>query len=271
MNMRAIGLTLLVLCVLGGVIAALFSPALAATLTLPATPVVGQVVTPAAGRPVTPAPTTAQPATGVTPQPTQLPSGMTVLARDTFQRPDQALWGQASDGQIWGGDANTNPAFTIAHQAGQISNGQGAVQAIMNVASADIEMLFSGTVSQFAADGATNLGGVLRWQDNNNWYKILIDGNKLQLLKRVNGKTTILATQTFSAVGGTAYSIRFRALGSNLFAKVWPSAQAEPAIWTITIIDTDLKNGSSGIRVVLKADTIIRITSFVETNVVNGA
>ncbi len=261
---RACGLTLLVLCVLGGLVAALFSPTLAATLTLPATPAARQITAPANVEPAQP---TVGPTVAATAQPTQLPSGVTMLVQDTFQRPNQSLWGQSSDGQIWSGDANANPSFSIVNGAGQISGGQGAVQAIMHVASQDAELLVSGTVNQYNAHGTINLGSVLRWQDSQNWYKVLIDGSKLQLLKSVQGKISVLATQPFNAVGGTAYSIRFRILGSDLFAKAWSSTQPEPAHWGLMVIDTNLRTGNSGIRVLLGDHTIIRIQTFVETNV----
>src|SRR5581483_3335689 len=38
-----------------------------------------------------------------------------VLARDTFQRANQASWGTASDGHAWQSDANTSPAFSIVN------------------------------------------------------------------------------------------------------------------------------------------------------------
>lgn len=261
---RACGLTLLVLCVLGGLVAALFSPTLAATLTLSTPPPVSQAV---ALSPQEPTPPPAEPTSVATAQPTSLPDGVTVLAQDTFQRPNQSLWGQSSDGHMWSGDANSSPLFSIADHAGQISGGKGAVQAIMQLSSQDSELLVSGTVNQFNAHGTSNLGVVLRWQDSQNWYKVLIDGSTFQLLKSVQGKISTLTTQPFKAVGGTAYSIRFRALGSDLFAKAWPSAQPEPANWAWLVIDTDLRTGNSGIRVLLTTNTRIRITAFVETTI----
>ncbi len=264
MTTRMLALTLLTLCMLGGLAAALFAPALAATLTVPATPAAGQIATPPNVEPMQSPAGQTPPST---PQPTQLASGVTVLAQDTFQRPDQALWGQSSDGQIWSGDANSSSRFSIANNAGRISGGTGSAQAIMNVSSQDAELLVNGTVSQFNARGATNLGAVLRWQDAHNWYKALIDGNKLQLLKSVQGKISVLATLPFSAVGGTTYKLRFRVLGSYLFTKAWSSAQAEPANWMLMVIDTALRVGSGGIRVLLADGVVIRVDSFVETTV----
>lgn len=258
---RVICLSLLVACILGGLAAALFAPTLAATLSVPP---VSQASTSPGADPVQ-SPVGQSPA--ATAQSTPLASGVTVLAQDTFQRPDQPFWGQASDGQIWSGDANTSSLFSIARNAGQISGGSGTVQAIMSVSSQDAELLVSGTVNQFNTRGTTNLGGVLRWQDAQNWYKVLVDGSKLQLLKSVQGNVSVLATQPFNAVGGTAYSLRFRVLGSYLFAKAWPSAQAEPTNWMIQAIDTSLRVGSGGIRVLLAGGAVIRVNSFIETSV----
>src|SRR6266487_3722701 len=42
-----------------------------------------------------------------TPTPTPTPAPGATLGTDTFQRANQSLWGTASDGQTWGGDANS--------------------------------------------------------------------------------------------------------------------------------------------------------------------
>jgi hypothetical protein len=259
MNARGFWLVLLTLCVVGGLIAAVFTPAIAATLTLPATSGAVHVA-------VTPHPHLATP--GVTQvRPTVPASGLTVLARDTFQRPDQRFWGSASDGRVWGGDANASPVFSIKNGVGQIAGGTGALQATLNVTSNDAEILLSGSVNHFDAHGGINLGGVLRWRDARNWYKVLINGSILQLLKAVDGNITVLGSTPFQAVGNTGYSVRLRVLGSNLFAKAWPAAHAEPATWALMVIDTQLTGGVGGIRVLLAPGAVMRITSFLETNV----
>ena len=267
MNARKFGTAAVILCILGGLVAALFTPAIAATLTLPATPGSGQVSSPVQARPT---PTATRVPTAPAAQPTLPANGVPVLAQDTFQRPDQALWGTSSDGRTWGGDANINPVFSIVSRAGQISGGQGALQATLNVTNADAEILLRGSSNQFDANGDINLGSVLRWQDPNNWYKVLVDGSKLQLLKDVNGKISVLGTKPFKAAAGTDYSIRFRVLGSDLFAKAWPSAQAEPANWMLMVIDTQVTTGMCGIRVLLVPNAVIRVTSFLETSVPNA-
>ena len=260
MSARMCGLVLLLLCVLGGLIAALFTPAIAATLTLP------NAQSSTLARPAA-TPTVNSLATEPVPQATLPANGAAILAHDTFQRPDRRFWGIASDGRTWGGDANSSPAFSISGHAGQISGAKGALQATLNVPGANADILITGTVSWFDANGDINLGGVLRWQDSHNWYKALIDGSKLQVLKDVGGKISVLGTTPFHATGETNYSLRFRALGSNLFAKAWPTNQPEPANWTLMVIDMQLTSGVGGVRVLLASGSVIRITSFLETSV----
>lgn len=263
MRVRGVGLVLLILCVLGGLISAFFSPAIATTLALPANAGTAQNGVPTKGQ-STSTPTVVSEPMHV---PTQGTGGGNVLARDTFQRANQAFWGSSSDGRQWSGDANTHKAFSIVNAAGQISGAGGSLQAILDVNSNDADLLITGSVNLFENNGDVNLGSVLRWKDADNWYKVLINGSKLQLLRDFQGTVTSLATQPFSARGGTSYSIRFRVLGSNLFAKAWPSAQAEPDKWMLRVVDTTLTGGVSGVRVLLAANTVVRITSFLETNV----
>lgn len=273
MKIRGASLALLILCVLGGFIALLFTPAIAATLTVPATPGLSHTGTQARPTVSVTAPATtptARPVATATAQPTQPASGVVTLAQDTFQRPDQVFWGTSSGLRAWGGDANTSTAFAIVDHAGQISGKQGmqgALQAVLNVGSADADVLVTGSVSQFDAKGEANLGAVLRWQDANNWYKALIDGSRLQLLRSVDSKISVLATLAFQASSGISYTLRFRALGSSLFAKAWATTQQEPATWMLMQTDTQFANGMSGIRVKVVPGMQIRITAFKETSV----
>lgn len=258
MNTRGVSLTLVICCLLGGLVAAFFKPAIAATL-IPSPGALAQ------SSPVATATHFSEPSSQVTP----LPDGEVLMGRDSFQRPDQAFWGNASDGRVWSGQANTNRAFSIVSQAGQITGSfsNEAVQATLNVPINSAEVVISGSVDHFTAASGVNLGAILRWTDANNWYKLLIDGDHLQILRDYRGKTAVLASQAFHAVGGTTYSLRFRAQGSYLFGKAWPSNQAEPADWMLTRIDTALTNGFSGIRALLASGTVIRVNSFMVVSV----
>jgi hypothetical protein len=200
---------------------------------------------------------------GVVPPP---PTAPPVLAQDPFQRADQALWGTASDGKAWGGDANISPAFSIVNGTGQIANATGMLEALTDPIASNADVEVTVTANQFADNvNMMNIGVTLRWQDTNDWYKALIDGNNFSIDKAVNGNMTIIDTMPFAAQGGTAYTIRFEAIGTTLQAKVWPSNQAEPPNWMLVISDATFAQGQAGVRVIMQNTTRINVLSFKET------
>jgi hypothetical protein len=184
-----------------------------------------------------------------------------ILASDTFQRKDQALWGTASDGNQWDGDANSKPSFSINGSTGKITaNEQGTFDAVIGTASKDVDVTISGIVDHFG--NKVNLGAVLRWTDTNNWYKAFIDGDHLGIFKTVKGQTTTIARIDVKSSEGIAQTLRFRALGTTLFAKVWQSDTNEPPNWMVVADDQTFTTGQFGIRVLAQSTTVITIMSF---------
>ena len=265
MRMRSLIFAVVCLCMIGGLVAGFFTRSIEAALTVQSVTVAKHSPRPtgtqggATGQPVK----TATPGASVTPT-----TVANVLAKDTFQRAAQTFWGSASDGRVWAGDANSIEVFSIVAGAGQIDHAQGAFNAVLGPLNTNAEVLISASVNQFAAGGKVNVGAALRWMDGNNWYKALIDGAQLQILSRVNGVTTSLASMPFSAKGGVTYNLRFRVLGANLFARAWQSGQPEPAAWMLTVANTALTQGMGGVRVLVQNATVIRVTSFLETSIV---
>ena len=182
-----------------------------------------------------------------------------MLGQDTFQRANQSLWGTASDGQPWGGDANSIGVFSISNGAGLVTNtGINSYSAVLGPAAADAEVFATGSISSFSN---SNFGDVLRWTDGNNWYKAYIDGGSLIIQKKVSGTTTLLASKPFVATAGTSYSIHFRAVGTTLTANAWPSSSAEPSGWMVTATDGTFASGRVGMRVLTQTGTAT-VTSF---------
>jgi hypothetical protein len=212
---------------------------------------------PTPGKPV-PVPTDR--AVGITPVPTRI--APRTVALDTFQRPDQFLWGTASDGLLWGADANKRAAFEIIGDSGRIVNGQGAYNAILGPSVTNAEILFTGKLSSFQQN---NLGAVLRWQDDFDWYKAYIDGTQLLLVKDVAGMETLLNAVSFAASANTLYTLRFAIEGSQLFARAWLAGQTEPSTWMIQATDTSIVSGSGGLRLVVTNGAQAAITIFMET------
>ena len=194
-----------------------------------------------------PSPTSASPS----PPPSSSPGAP--VGTDSFQRANQALWGTASDGQVWGGDANTQGVFSIKGNAGVVSNTAGnSYSAVLGPAVSNAEVVATGSMSAFSN---SNLGTVLRWTDGNNWYKAFIDGANLVVQKKVAGSTTVLATAPFAAAAGTAYTIHFRVMGSTLTANAWAASGSEPSGWMITTTDTALTSGRCGLRFLTQGGT----------------
>ncbi len=186
MKLRWIGFTFIVICMLIGLLAGFFSHSIEAALTVPLNIRASQATSTSSkmgpGSPVG----TAKPSMPSTPT----AGGVTILAQDTFKRANQVFWGTASDGRQWASDANSIEVFSVVSGAGQIDHAQGTFNAILGPVNTNAEVVFSGIVNQFTQGGTVNMGALLRWTDANNWYKALIDGSKLQILRRVNGKTT---------------------------------------------------------------------------------
>jgi streptogramin lyase len=220
------------------------------------------VPTPTPSPGVTPSPSpTLSPSTTVTPSPspTASPSPGTTIAQDTFQRSNQKHWGQTSDGQTWGADANISNVFSINDNTGQLSNGSSVYNAVLGSVATDSEIIFSGSLSSF---NNTNLGAILRWTDKNNWYKAYVNGNNLVMQKKVNGTYTTLKSAPFAATAGTSYSIDFSVVGTTLSANAWVTGASEPGGWMATATDNSLTSGYCGLRVQLQSGLSATITSF---------
>nr|BBH92867.1 hypothetical protein KTA_10660 [Thermogemmatispora argillosa] len=200
--------------------------------------------------------------------PTALPVGMSLLAQDTFHRPDQRGWGTASDGHAWQGDARLSKAFAISNQQGRLAGGQGAYNAILGPTFSDGEVFFTGAISSFQQ---ANLGAVLRWMDTNNWYKAYLDGTQLVLLKSSGGMQTRLAAVPFAAQANQLYSLRFRVQGDHLEARAWPAGRPEPAQWQVSARDDTFQSGFGGLRLVLAPTTVITISTFQELALATSA
>jgi hypothetical protein len=260
MNIRLLGVSVVVLVVIAGLVAGIFAGSIERALVAPAK---GSLTTgPARVVPSGPAQTapTAPATTSTTGQ---------ALAMDNFNRPDQPLWGMSSDNRMWGGDANTkNQIFSIVGKAGQIahSQGQNTFNALLGPNLGpnkdNVQVLLQGSINHFAAGGQSNIGAVLRWSDNDNWYKAFLDGANLTILKRVNGNQIKLETVPFNAQGNTMYSLRFQAVGATLYAKAWQGNMPEPGSWMLTATDPDLTSGQPGVRVLVQNDSVIKITLF---------
>jgi hypothetical protein len=227
----------------------------------------GVAATPTTAVSDTPVPSTAPTSTPVLPSATQTPTltptpATFILGQDNFHRANQTYWGTASDGNVWKGDAASNKIFSISSNVGQIKKGTSTYNAILGSSVVNAQVLFTGSLSNYSN---TNIGAVVRFTDANNWYKAYLDGKNLVIQKKVNASTTTLKNVSYSARGGTNYSLRFQVVGTTLSAKVWVTGKTEPTSWTATVSDSSLASGYCGLRVQLTSSITASYTSFVAT------
>jgi hypothetical protein len=189
-----------------------------------------------------------------------------VIAADTFHRSaNQALWGTASDGHLWSSSADDG-TYAIANNIGLIVGNSGNATAELGPAVADADLVVTGSISAFANQNSGNneLAAMLRWNSDNNFYKAGIDGQMFRLFVRTSANSsTTLSTISYPANPNTSYSIRIRAVGTGLEAKVWPSASAEPATWLVSASDASIASGKPGMRLVFNTASTASFTSFI--------
>jgi hypothetical protein len=192
-----------------------------------------------------------------------------VLAQDNFHRAaNQLYWGTASDGHVWGADANTSTAFSIVNNTGQVTDSVSEnLSAVLGPTVADSEVLVNGSITTFGTSTSNNeIAPMLRWVDNNLFYKAGINGTILRLYIRTSANTaTTLASTPFAASPNVPYLIRFRAVGTSLMAKAWQAGTTEPAGWMVTATDAQIATGMDGIRLVFNQTATVTFTSFVAT------
>lgn len=169
-----------------------------------------------------------------------------VLAQDTYQRPDQKYWGVASDGHPWGGSAATNSSFAISNGTGVVTNPSSNRYAVLGGTVTDAQVMAIGSASAFSG---SNYGVLLRYTNGSNWYRAYIDGSKLIIRRDVGGSAANLNSVNFAATPGTSYTIKFQATANWLQAKVWATGTTEPSAWMLTTQDGSLTSGSAGVSV----------------------
>jgi hypothetical protein len=159
-------------------------------------------------------------------------------------------------------------------QIQRTANGSSFYTAVLGTNQTDFEVIVTSSLDQFIPHNQGNtmphIGVVLRYQDNNNYYKVFADGTNLTMIERVNGNNTTLGNKpAFSALPDTLYTIRFQVVGSKLRAKIWPMANTEPTAWMITANDNTFQTGRGGLRPQLIQNVMMLVTSFVERAPVN--
>jgi len=83
--------------------------------------------------------------------------------------------------------------------------------------------------------------------------------------KKVSGTITTVGTASFAASGGTSYTLRFRVVGTTLYARVWQTGTTEPGNWMVMVTDTTFSSGFCGLRMLAQSGATASYTSFLAT------
>ncbi len=195
----------------------------------------------------TPSPT---PTSTVGPTPTPLPTSPNAI-EDDFTRANQSGWGTSTntDGVTnvtWGMDGAAS-YVNIANNSG-VYGYQGFTNSI-GIASAGTTTYNGGdSLVEFSVSAighATPYTVQNACLDKSCYYGVRLhtSQNLLEIAKRSNGGTGILASVPFVATANTVYWIRLdvapggAGLPTVLSAKIWANGSAEPANWMVTATD----------------------------------
>ena len=223
------------------------------TATATATPTQTPTNTPTATATAT---ATNTPTATATATPTQTatppPGGSANSIEDDFTRANQSGWGTSTntDGVAnvtWGMDG-TASYVSIANNTG-VYGYQGSINSI-GIASAGTTTYNGGdSLVEFSvsAVGHATPYMVQNACSNKSCYygaRLHTSQNKLEIAKRSNGGTSILASVPFTATANTVYWMRLDVAPAGagqptvLSAKIWANGSPEPANWMVTFSDT---------------------------------
>ena len=189
----------------------------------------------------------------------------TTLSSDTFSRANQSGWGTASDGETWAHSVGT----TTLAISGNEGTATGTTGANLMLLGSNTALNAEALVRMSSSTGNDTPGPVLRATGTTTYYNATLNGSLLVIRKDIAGTVTTLASVSFTMSAATFYWLRFRVVGSTLYAKAWQDGSAEPAAWTATATDTAITSaGQWGLRTVLNVGTdVISFDHFTVTTV----
>lgn len=197
------------------------------------------------------------------------PSTQTLIAEDIFTRSNQSGWGaSAANGDVW-----TQPLGTLTSSVSSVTG--------MLTGSTDTNIFLLGTgkivnptiIMRFVLSNINTgtAGLILRYQNSTNYIAIKITNNLLQVVKVVNGTSSVLGSTTTSVslASGGGYYLKVDSSSTGYSIKLW-NAQigAEPSsTYTLTCTDSTGTAGQYGLYASLgsSSDTLTLYTFAVFT------
>lgn len=175
---------------------------------------------------------------------------------DTFVRTSTSTWGNADSGQTYAATGGVATDFNVGSGIGtmkQASNNVVRSQTIAGVAT-DANSYADIAVSANVLGGSLFGALILRRVDASNYYYAALEFTvgatiNLTINKVVAGVTTVIAgpfATGLTTVAAHLYRLRFQAIGTSLFAKIWDPTvtTTEPNAFSLTVSDNSLTAGN---------------------------
>lgn len=174
------------------------------------------------------------------------------IGSDTFVRSNASGWGTSSGGDTWATNLGS-PTLSIASNKGHAASISS--QAAMQLGSTTSQNMEGLVRAQTNNTNSLRMGVALRFTSSNTFYhaRLSANANNLVIGKIVSGSNTDLFTTSFTVSTATYYWVRFRIVGSNLYARVWADGGSEPGTWTLTGTDSSI-TGSGGFGLTINAN-----------------
>lgn len=182
------------------------------------------------------------------------------LIKDDFERTVTASWGTADNGGSWTVGSGAASAASVAAGKGRVNLAAGGTRTLLlgQTPVRDIDLAASVGVDAAPTTGATYVGVVARNVGSsyylvNAWLRT--DGTVWLVAQRGSTVISSIAVPGLTYSAGDVLKIRASFVGSGttqLQAKAWKGADAEPAAWQLSATDATAElqvAGSAGFRV----------------------
>lgn len=186
---------------------------------------------------------------------------------DTFSRTVVDGWGTSDSGHLWQLSPLANaPDFDVAGGVGTIGvNAVNTTRRALTPATflptdVDLKVLAGPGVLANGGNVETTLMARIDPADiGNTYYYGEVEYNfqasrtvRARIVRRQAGVDTALSTaidvSNFTYTAASRYWVRFLLIGSVLRLKIWPENSAEVDEWAVTVTDTALTSGRTGVR-----------------------
>jgi type II secretory pathway pseudopilin PulG len=104
--------------------------------------------------------------------------------------------------------------------------------------------------AKFRPNAYNQHGIVFRYQDDNNFWRLIFENNEVRVRGRVGGAWVDAGGsggESFTPTAGQWYQVKITVTGDSLKAKYWSDGNPEPGVWNFDLTDNALLAGAVGL------------------------